>query len=237
MTMQLNENSVSPLYKQLTKKLRDDIVNGVYPVYGRIPSEQELQDTYSISRVTVRKALEQLTKEGLLDRQRGKGTFVAPPKMQYSLREVTSFYDMCRMKGMQPTMHLQRMARILPEDQVRSDLMLTDSESVLEIVRICKADSQAVMLEMNYFPSRYSYLMDCDLNGSLYAALKRRGVEAGQAVHDVSLVFADADQASALDIEAGDAVLYLREIIYDKEGQPLHVSKQYIRGDRFTFRI
>lgn len=98
----LNTESYSPLYKQLMQKLRADIQSGVYPVHSRIPSEQELCETYQVSRVTVRKALSELTQEGLLKRHQGKGTFVGIPRIQKDLRNVNSFHDACRMMAAPP---------------------------------------------------------------------------------------------------------------------------------------
>lgn len=81
----LEKKSQSPLYQQLMTRLKNDIVAGVYPAGGRIPSEQVLCDTYGVSRVTVRKAMLDLVQEGLLVRQQGKGTFVAEEKLRRDL--------------------------------------------------------------------------------------------------------------------------------------------------------
>ena len=78
----LEKKSQSPLYQQLMTRLKNDIVAGVYPAGGRIPSEQVLCDTYGVSRVTVRKAMLDLVQEGLLVRRQGKGTFVAEEKIR-----------------------------------------------------------------------------------------------------------------------------------------------------------
>ena len=70
-----------------------------------------------------------------------------------------------------------------------------------------------------------------------YALLAEKGMEARQAIHEVSLCYATPAQAKALDVAPGDALLCLHEVIYDQSGHPLHTSHQVIRGDRFTFRI
>lgn len=75
----LNTESYSPLYKQLMQKLRADIQSGVYPVHSRIPSEQELCETYQVSRVTVRKALSELTQEGCSSATRARAPLWASP--------------------------------------------------------------------------------------------------------------------------------------------------------------
>ena len=80
-------------------RLKNDIVAGVYPAGGRIPSEQVLCDTYGVSRVTVRKAMLDLVQEGLLVRRQGKGTFVAEEKIRRDLSMITSFTDSCEARG------------------------------------------------------------------------------------------------------------------------------------------
>ncbi|MGN0777673.1 MAG: GntR family transcriptional regulator [Aristaeellaceae bacterium] len=227
----------SPLYKQLMQKLRSDIAGGIYPVHSQIPSEQELCDTYQVSRVTVRKALAELTQEGLLKRLQGKGTFVEVPRLCKDLRGVNSFHDACSMMGCTPgtrVIHAQ-MVRADAED-VR-DLMLEEGAMVVELVRLRLADDTPVMLEINHFPASYAYLLEEDLTGSLYAILRRHGTDTSQAIHEISLSYATAAQARQLEVSTGDALLQLREVIYDHTRQPLHTSRQFIRGDRFTFRI
>ena len=234
----LKSESYSPLYRQLMQKLRSDIQAGVYPVHSRIPSEQELCETYQVSRVTVRKALAELTREGLLQRHQGKGTFVGVPRLCKDLKDVNSFHDACRMMNCTPgtrVIHAQ-LTHATQED--RRDLLLEETEEqVVEVVRLRLADGSPVMLETNRFPSSYAYLLEADLTGSLYALLQEHEVEAAQAMHEVSLCYANAQQARPLGVEPGDALLCLREIIYDQHSRPLHTSLQLIRGDRFTFRI
>lgn len=234
----LKSESYSPLYRQLMQKLRSDIQSGVYPVHSRIPSEQELCESYQVSRVTVRKALSELTREGLLQRHQGKGTFVGVPRLCKDLKDVTSFHDSCRMMHCTPgtrVLHAQ-MVRAAEED--RRDLLLEDGEEqVVELVRLRLADDVPVMLETNRFPAAYAFLLEENLTGSLYELLQEHEVEADQAMHEVSLCYANAQQARPLGVEPGDALLCLREIIYDQHNRPLHTSLQLIRGDRFTFRI
>ncbi|MBP3637672.1 MAG: GntR family transcriptional regulator [Clostridia bacterium] len=232
----LNAESHSPLYRQLMRKLRADIASGVYPVHSRIPSEQELCDKYQVSRVTVRKALAELTQEGLLNRQQGKGTFVGVPRLCKDLKDVNSFHDACRLMNCTPSTRVIHAQLTYATEEDARDL-LCESDQVVETLRLRLADDTPVMLETNRFPLHYEYLLQEDLTGSLYGILQEHGIEANQAVHEISLTYATASQAKYLCVNEGDALLNLREIIYDQYGRPLHTSKQLIRGDRFTFRI
>ena len=95
--MELNNTIATPLYKQLEEKLRQEIETGERPSGSRLPTENELSETYHVSRVTVRKALAGLSELGYLDRKSGKGTFVAEKKLQRSITDVISFTEMCNM--------------------------------------------------------------------------------------------------------------------------------------------
>ncbi len=229
--------SYRPLYKQLIQKLRGDIADGVYPVHSKIPSEQELCETYQVSRVTVRKALTELTQEGLLKRHQGKGTFVSIPKLCKDLKDVNSFHDACRMMGCTPGTRVIHAQMAPAEEEDVRELMCAEGEQVVEIVRLRLADNVPVMLEVNRFPARCAFLLEEDLTRSLYAILEEHDIEAAQALHEIALCYAGPSQAKHLDVNPGDALLSLREVIYDQHHQPLHTSRQSIRGDRFTFRI
>ena len=232
----LRADSASPLYRQLMQRIRADIASGAYAVHSRIPSEAELGEKYQVSRVTVRKALAELTGEGLLRRMQGKGTYVCAPRLKSSLKDVTSFHEACRMMGCIPGTKVITAQLIQAENDVREKLALQGNEAV-EIIRLRTADGQPVMLETNCFSRQYAMLLEEDLTGSLYHALSRQGVEAASGVHEISLCYATAQQAKLLEVEPGAALLMLDQVIYDQHGAPLHTSHQVIRGDRFTFRI
>lgn len=233
----LSGEIASPLYMQLMKKLRDEISGGMYPAHSRIPSEPELCAAYGVSRVTVRKALAELTKEGLLVRRQGKGTYVAVPRIRRDLRDVNSFHDACRMMGCQASAKVIRAGLTVAVEEDCARLLCAPGDQVVEIVRLRLADDLPVMCETNRFPAAYAWLLQEDLTASLYGILHAHGVEVENAIHELSLGYADADDAGFLDMNPGEALLCLNETIYDANGHPLHTSAQRIRGDRFTFRI
>lgn len=232
----LHADSASPLYRQLMQRIRADITAGVYPVHSRIPSEAELGEKYQVSRVTVRKALAELSQEGLLRRMQGKGTYVCVPRLRSDLREVTSFHEACRMMGCLAGARVISAQITHAEESVQEKLGLPGPETV-EIIRLRTADDEPIMLEQNCFPMAYQDLLQEDLTGSLYHLLNGRGVEAANGVHEISLCYASMQQARLLSVEPGAALLRLEQVIYDQHGAPLHTSNQVIRGDRFSFRI
>ena len=229
--------SSSPLYHQLMQRIREDINGGIYPVGSRIPPEHELEESYHVSRVTVRRALQELTAEGLLERKQGKGTFVSVPRMSQNLKHVQSFHDACRAAQVKPGTRMVHTLEKKADALDQADLGLPDGARVVETLRVRLADGEPVVLEQNHFSMAYAYLKEADLTGSLYRVLQDYGVEPGQASHEVSLCLAGEREAALLGTEKGTPLLKLREVVYDQRGRPLHNSQQWIRGDRFVFRI
>ena len=204
---------------------------------SRIPPEHELEKTYQLSRVTVRRALAELTEEGLLVRKQGKGTFVSAPRISRELKNIHSYHDTCAASGIRPGTQVIRVREQAADAADCRELNLRPDDRVIETLRVRTADGEPVVLEKNHFSMAYAYLEESDLNGSLYSVLREYGVEPKQAIHDISMSFATAEQARYLNIETGTALLHLREVIFDQRGRPLHTSQQWIRGDRFVFRI
>ena len=233
----LQSESSSPLYHQLMQRLAEDIERGKYAVGSRIPPEHELESLYKVSRVTVRRALAELTAEGLLERKQGKGTFVSTPRISQDLKSIHSFHDACKKNGFQGGTVVIHVRETDADAADIQELNLRTGDKVLETLRVRTADGVPVVLEENHFSMAYSYLENENLGGSLYNILRDYGVEPRQASHDISMAFATETQAKLLDIEAGAPLMRLHEVVYDQKGRPLHNSLQLIRGDRFVFRI
>lgn len=237
MTANITKDSASPLYKQLAGQIKADIEEGVYPIDSRIPSEQELCVKYGVSRITVRKALEELSEDGFLIRRQGKGTFVSVPSIEIDVKPITSFHDACRLVGRVPSSRVLASRSVKANREDVLELKVAADSHVIEIDRLRCADDEPVILERNHFPYVYSYLLESDLRGSLYSLLRAYGIEPSKASHDISIVAAGEDKAKILGIPVGSPLLFLHEVIYDQKGRPLHISHQYIRGDKFTLKL
>ena len=233
----LQTESSSPLYHQLMQRIRADIERGAYPTGSRIPPEHELEQLYQVSRVTVRRALAELTVDGLLEKKQGKGTFVSTPRISQDLKSIHSFHDACKQNGFQGSATVVYVREKEADTADIEELNLRTGDRVLETLRICSADGVPVVLERNHFSMAYSYLENENLSGSLYNVLRDYGIEPRQATHDISMAYATENQAKMLDVEPGAPLMRLHEVVYDQKGRPLHNSLQLIRGDRFVFRI
>jgi GntR family transcriptional regulator len=236
-TSPLKKTSDRPLYKQLMLRLRNDISADVYPAGERIPGEQALCEIYGVSRVTVRKALDEIVREGLLVRRQGKGTFVAQERIKRDLSHITSFSDACAQIGQTAQTRLIECKREAATQEDHINLGVAKCGEVITICRLRLSDGEPVMLEYNRFPTAFAFLETEPLTGSLYALLSKHGLVPSRAVHDISLSHARSPVSQMLETKVGDALLLLDQVVYDQHDLPLHLSRQWIRGDRFTFRI
>lgn len=233
----LESESSSPLYHQLMQRLQEDIERGTYAIGSRIPPEHQLEQLYNVSRVTVRRALAELTADGLLEKKQGKGTFVSTPRISQDLKSIHSFHDACKQNGFQGATRVIHVQETEADAADVQELNLRAGDKVLETLRVCTADGVPVVLEENHFSMAYSYLENENLSGSLYSVLRDYGIEPKQATHDISMAFATESQAKLLEVEPGAPLMRLHEVVYDQKGRPLHNSLQLIRGEKFVFRI
>ena len=233
----LKTESASPLYAQIIERIRQDIIQGAYPVGSRIPAEHELEKRYGVSRVTVRRALQELTDGGMLERKQGKGTFVSQPRSERQDRPLRGFHDECREMGRIPSVKSIRIREIPAQTDDRALLNLGEEASLLEIRRVLAADGEPVILEICRFSTAYSWLEGAGQQASLYRVLQEYGIQAEKSIYDLSLVPAGKEEAALLGIPEGKTLISSRQLVYDQKGRPLHTALRLIRGDRFTLRI
>lgn len=237
MKAKINKTSATPMYRQVADRIRADIKNGIYKVDEKIPTELELIEKYDVSRITIRQAIDLLSDEGILMRRQGKGTFVTVPSESLDVKTVTSFSDACFMRGITPSSKVLAARTVKASREDMDELKVKDNMRVIEIDRLRIADGVPVILERNHFSPAFSYLLESNLDGSLYSLLRGYGVEPSSASRDISLVIADENKANLLGVEVGAPIIFLHEIIYDQKGRPLHTSHQYILGDKFTLKL
>lgn len=239
MMEQINKSSSIPLYQQLYEKLRDEINEGRYPAGSRLPTEAELSEAYQVSRVTVRKAMEQLEKEDFLVRKVGKGTFVREHKVSRKLNAVMSYSEMCRSLGFTPGAKTIKTAfeTASPKDIER--LGLTGEQEILVIDRIRYANAMPVILETNKFTEDFFFLFDEDLNNrSLYEIIRqRKGIVFTNSVRRLEVIFANYQEARYLGLSVGYPLLKMSSVVTDSTGSFRYICSQRCAADKFEIVI
>ncbi len=238
--MKLNPDNSIPLYMQLKEELLNAIQTGELSYGKKIPTEPELSEKYSISRITVRRAIEDLCKEGYLSKKQGKGTFVQEHKIQRKIQHLLSFSESCEANGMKPSSIVNQKNIIVLSDDLAAEMEEKPGNKAIFTQRIRLADGIPIMCENNYFPyERYSFLLEEPLDNSLYKMLAEKyNINVRIATNSyVDVVRASGDVARLLQVANGEPLFYEHCQIYDRNKQLVHIGKQYIVGDRYRFYL
>ncbi len=230
-----------PYYAQLVQLLREKINQGSWKVGEKIPGEQDLCNQYRVSRTVVRQALRELELQGTIRRQKGKGTFVAEPKINESLvQKLTGFYQDMVERGFEP-MTLVLRQRIIPADErIAIYLQIQPGKEVVDLLRLRFINDEPIQLVNSFIPyelcpgvagvdlsqrSLYEYIeKDCHLQISR----GRRFIEA---------ISADKETARWLRVKNGAALIQLDSVSYLDNGQPVEYYRAFHRGDRSRFEV
>lgn len=236
----MDQEAQPPLYSRLKQALKAAIAAGEYRTHQPIPSERELSVTYGMSRMTVRHALNDLVGEGALYRVRGRGTFVAEPKIYQALGRVTSFTEDMRARGMVPGAR-QLKSEVVPAPvECQQALGLTATAPVLRVRRLRTADGEPMAVETVHLPlERFPGLADVDLAAhSLYRLLEERyGVRLARAQQTIEPAAANARDARHLGVPEGSLLLALERVTFDQEGCGVEYVRSLYRGDRYKFVV
>lgn len=229
-----------PLYHQLKEIFIEKILNGEWPPGEMIPNEIQLCREYGVSRGPVRQALEQLVREGLLERKQGRGTRVLPPKIESRLSGLYSFTSLIEDRGMRHSARLLAFEKIRPEGSLVRYLDLAEQEAVFKICRLRLANDEPLILETVYVPERIAPgLSEAKLAAApLYTILSSHyGVPIVRARQFFEPTIADDYEAHVLKIAKGAPVLLVQNITYSTSDCPVVLSKAIMRGDRVRYYV
>ena len=228
--------SGGPRYVQLRRRLEEGIDAGVLPPNSSLPPERELADITDLSRVTVRKAIQELVRDGLVEQRQGSGTFIREPvaRMEQSLSHLTSFTEDMALRGMDTTSKwLERGVFVPTQDEARV-LGLADGQEVARIYRLREAGGRPMALE------RASLPLDIlpnplEVQTSLYQVLARLGMRPVRAVQKISAINIEAREADLLGVAEGTAGLSIERTSFLESGRVAELTRSLYRGDAYDF--
>ena len=229
----LDETSGQPLYQQLQRALRGAIENGIIGPDDALPPERDLAEMLNVSRITVRKAIDELVEDGLLIRKQGSGTFVSN-RVEKNFAKLTSFSEDMRARGREPrSVWLNRAeGTVTPEESLT--LRSSPGTPVFRFHRIRYADDAPMALE--YATVIASCLTSLEtVESSLYEALERTGNRPVRALQRLRAVLLTAEQAKLLKAQEGEAGLLVARVGYLKDGRAVEYSQSYYRGEIYDF--
>jgi GntR family transcriptional regulator len=237
---QLLPLSPVPLYSQLKELLRSRILDGTYAPHSRMPSESELGKTFDVSRITVRQALGDLQKEGLIFKIHGKGTFVAKPKAFQNVSTLQGLAESMTQMGYEVINRLISFKTLSASAVVAERLQLAEGSEVCEIKRVRLINREPVSLEVTYLPSAVGVKLEkADLvSRDIFLILENDcGIALGHAELAIDAVLADSDLTQALAVEEGSPIMRIERLTHTDDGTPLDFEYLYYRGDAFQYRL
>lgn len=232
-------DSPVPLYVQIKDYLRMNIQNGVFEVNQRIPSERQLAEQFSVNRLTVSKALSELTQEGWIYSRVGKGTYVSPPKIDQTLQSLTSFTEDMNSRGKKASSRVL-LARVIPANsEIARALTILPGAEVVAIHRVRMADGLPVALERShiFYALCPGILESHDFSReSLYRVLREEyHLHLTHAHQTIEAVIAGEDEQDVLEAEPGMPILSVTRVTYNENDQPIEYVRSSYRGDRYKF--
>lgn len=238
--MEVDKNSIIPLYYQLADVLREKISTRVLKPGASIPSENELIKQYEISRGTVRQALQLLIQEGLLERFPGRGSFVTFPKIeQNAVRQMGFVTQAILESGKVPTALIIETRQFAAPAFIQAKMKLGPNENIFFLKRLRFADGKLLAIENAYFRHDIGQeLMQEDLSGSVYTLLQEKyNHRLYRSENTIEAARADEATAGILDISPGDPVLKIDRLVYLNDEQAFEYSEDIFRADRIKFTI
>lgn len=235
----IDKTSPIPIYYQLESYIKNQIEAGFILPGENIPSEREYAESYGISRMTVRQAINSLVNEGLLYRKKGSGTFVSEKKIEQPLQGLTSFTEDMKKRGMTPTSKLIHFEVIPANSFIANELKISEYAPVYEIKRIRLADGEPMALETNYLSANLvKGLTEEEVKASIYSYVEEKlGLSITHAEQLIESVRASEEHEKLLFIEKDHPMLYIQRNTFLLDGTPLELVKSVYRGDRYKFQI
>ena len=227
----------SPMYYRIQQGLLEQIQAGQLQPGVQLPSEADLARQYQVSRITAKRALDELVRQGRAFRQQGRGTFVAQARIR-DISGFRSFSEDIRSRGFTPSSQVLDFQQVNPDASICERLHLSAGEHAFLLKRLRLADQEPVAIEAAWLPCRlFPGLLQEDLAiGSLYRLLAERYDRLPTwADAEIEAVLPTKEQARLLKLKAGTPVLVAHRVTYSADYDAIETVDSVYRGDRFTF--
>lgn len=229
-----------PLYSQIRELLRERILDGTHTPLSRMPSEYEMCELFGVSRITVRQALNDLQKEGLIFKIHGKGTFVAKPKVYQNISSLQGLAESLAHQGYEVINQVRSIEFKAATPEIAARLALEPGAVIAEIQRVRLINREPVSLEITYVAEKIGRQLEkTDLiTRDIFLILENDlNIALGHANLAIDAILAGRDLAQALRTEENTPVMRIERLTHTDKGAPLDFEYLYYRGDAFQYRL
>jgi GntR family transcriptional regulator len=233
----LNPQSKLPLYQQLYELLEAKIRTQEWKPGDMIPPESDLIARYQVSRITVRKVLDILVKEGQIKRERGRGSFVAPPKLEHGMTRIISFTDDMKQRGYTPGTRILFVDLVPATAIIARFLNVPEGEELAFISRLRLADNEPMCVEESFLVHRYLpgvTKYDLAKNSLREIKQKKYGIRWSRATQTIQAIGAPPEIAHSLSIRSNTPLLYIERVTFSQDDIPVEYLRVYYRADRYA---
>jgi GntR family transcriptional regulator len=227
-----------PAYQRIQGAIRKRIEAGQLRTGDPVASERDLAKIHQVSLMTARHALASLEREGIVERRRGIGTFVAAPKIHFN--KLMSYTEQMASRSLTAASKILFAKVIHDEQEIAARLALPTNTGIVKLERVRHASDEPFALETCYFSAAdFPDLLTAPLNReSLFKVLEREyQVELGYADEEVDATPADLRTAELLSVSRGEPLLRIRQLIYSTKGKPITYVLGFYRSDRHKLLI
>jgi GntR family transcriptional regulator len=238
--IQLPRSSNVPLYTQIKEALRSKIIDGTYVAHQQLPSESEMMHAFGVSRITVRQAINDLQKEGLLFKVHGKGTFVAMPNVSQELTHLQGFGEAMHLLGHETFSEVFGLTTVKGSSVACTKLGLKEGSALTEIRRVRYLNREPVSIDYSWVRHDVgSRLTEKNLREKdLFSLLEN---ELRQPLHsadvEIDATSASSEVAARLKVAVGAPVLRIERLTYAQEERPLVFEYLHYRAETFKYKM
>ncbi len=228
--------AAGPRYVQLRRRLAAGIEEGILAPNSSLPPEREIAEITDLSRVTVRKAIQELVREGTVEQRQGSGSFVREPvtRVEQSLSHLTSFTEDMHRRGLETTSKWLERGIFMPSPDEVLGLGLSAGDQVARIYRLREAGGRPMALERAALP--LDILPNpTAVTTSLYELLQQSGTRPVRAVQKISAINLETEEAELLGVAEGTAGLRIQRTSYLQSGRVAELTRSIYRGDAYDF--
>lgn len=229
-----------PLYYQLENILREKIKSGEYASGEHFPTEDQLAQSYKVSRITVRQALAFLEKDGLITRKRGKGSFVTEKQNRLEPMKLTGMFEDIIAMGVKTKTRVINFDLVHPSPKVIDRLKLNEDAKALRVERIRLIKGAPVSYTVSYIPSDLAKkisIKDLTIQPILNVLEKKCKVKISKGFQTIDATVADSRIASFLDVMTGAPLLKIERTVFDINNRPVEYILILYRSDRYHYSV
>ena len=229
-----------PLYARLREELRAGILDGRLQPHAKLPSESEMTAAYGVSRITVRQALGDLQREGLIVRLQGKGAFVSQPQASQQLNRLEGLAESLAAQGQAVNSKRLSMKAVRAPAELATALDLAPRTEVYQLTTLRYLDRQPLSVNVSHFaPGLGERIARIDVSGRDLIDVLERDLRQPVARADVEIhaVPMPAREAKLLLVAAGEPALRVQRLLRGAEGKPLQLETALYRADIFSYKL